>query len=156
MLVFLGAKRNDPTHQHTLVSPGTTPAPKCLQRDRPCRSSHGGQRAGRRGGYSPCPAKMHGMHSACQLTDKGDVNTSTVCLQTPTRQSACLLCRGGSTLSMGSMQVSRLHPALPLPRACLLPSSSTVSAQHFQGSVCSRAFLPDTKLCFGFNKPQWS
>lgn len=22
--------------------------------------------------------------------------------------------------------------------------------------LCSRAFLPDTKLCFGFSKPQWS
>lgn len=155
-LVSLTAKRNDPTHQHTpgpLVRPESTPspAPHCLQKAMFCRSRHGSQRAQRRGGYSPCQAKMHGMHTACQPTDKGESKYLHSVPTDPTPDSACLLC-----ISMGRMQGSRFHPALPLPRGCSLPSSSIVRAQQFQDSVCSHAFLPDTKLCFGFSKPQWS
>lgn len=49
--------------------------------------------------------------------------------------------------SMERMQGSRLHPALPLPRGCLLPFSSTVSAQQFQEvSVLVLSFLTPSSV----------
>ena len=136
-----------------LVRPGSAPAPNSLQQACPQDGGHAGERAGRRGGYSPyCPEPYH-MHTGSQLADKGETKHlhgvpadpgTTLCL--PFVQGA----------SVGRMQRSSLHPALPLPRGCLVPSSSIISTQLLQDSFCSRALHPDTKPCFGFGKPRQS
>lgn len=51
---------------------------------------------------------------------------------------------------MHGLHRSRLHLALPLSRGYSLPSSSIISTQPLQDTVCSCSLLPSTKPCFVF------
>lgn len=87
----------------------------------------------------PCQAKMHGMHTACQLIDEGKSKFLHGMPADP-HTTLCLPFVQGT--SVGRMQGSRLQSALPLPRGCLLllPPQSVLSSFKAE-SVLVPSFL---------------